>query len=169
METGGAREQDRGLTTDDTDNTDGKKPGRKLSVKSVKSVVKSPGMKHEELTKDIIGAAMAVLNELKPGLDERLYENALVIELVERGHKVEQQREYPVHYKGHYIGKLIPDLIVDDKVIVDPKVVTAFNDTHIAQMLGYLNITGLDVALLLNFKEATLTWKRVVRGNKTEG
>jgi len=126
-------------------------------------------MKHEDITKDIIGAAMAVLNELKPGLDEKLYENALVIELVARGHTVEQQREYPVHYKGHFIGKLIPDLIVDGKVIVDPKVVTAFNDTHIAQMLGYLNITGLEVALLLNFKEATLTWKRVVRGMPEKG
>ena len=108
---------------------------------------------------------MAVLNELKPGLDEKLYENALVIELVARGHTVEQQREFPVHYRGHFIGKLVPDLIVDGRVIADPKVASAFNDTHIAQMLGYLNITGLEVALLLNFKEATLTWKRVVRGN----
>ena len=56
-------------------------------------------MKHEGITKDIIGAAMAVLNELKPGLDEKLYENALVIELVARGHAVEQQREFPVHYR----------------------------------------------------------------------
>ena len=124
-------------------------------------------MKHEELTRDTIGAAMAVLNELKPGLDEKLYENALVIELAARGHTIEQQREYPVHYRGHFIGKLVPDLIVDGKVIVDPKVVTAFNDTHLAQMLGYLNITGLEVALLLNFKEAKLTWKRVVRGEGT--
>ena len=54
---------------------------------------------------------------------------------------------------------------MDGKVITDPKVVTAFNDTHVAQMLGYLNITGLEVALLLNFREAKLTWKRVVRGN----
>jgi len=123
-------------------------------------------MKHEEITKDIIGAAMAVLNELKPGLDEKLYENALVIELAERGHTLDQQREYPVHYKGHFVGKLVPDLIVDGKVIADPKVVAAFNDTHIAQMLGYLNITGLEVAILLNFKEATLTWKRVVRGSQ---
>ena len=121
-------------------------------------------MKHEELTKEIIGAAMAVLNELKPGLDEKHYENALVIELTARGLKPEQQREYPVHYKGHFIGKLVPDLIVDGKVITDPKVVTAFNETHVAQMLGYLNITGLEVALLLNFREAKLTWKRVVRG-----
>jgi GxxExxY protein len=125
-------------------------------------------MKHEELTKDIIGAAMAVLNELKPRLDEKLYENALVIELVARGHTVEQQREYPVHFRGHFIGKLVPDLIVDSKVVADPKVATGFNDTHIAQMLGYLNITGLEVALLLNFKEATLSWKRVVRGSREE-
>ena len=94
-------------------------------------------MKHEEITRDIIGAAMAVLNELKPGLDEKLYENALVIELAARGHKVEQQREYPVHYRGHFIGKLIPDLIVDGKVIADPKVAGAFTDSHLAQMLGY--------------------------------
>ena len=125
-------------------------------------------MLYEEITKDIIGAAMAVLNELKPGLDEKLYENALMIELVARGHTVEQQREYPVHYRGHFIGKLIPDLIVDGKVIADPKVVTAFNDTHVAQMLGYLNITGLEAALLLNFKEAKLEWKRVIRERRNK-
>jgi GxxExxY protein len=119
-------------------------------------------MLHKEITEVIIGVAMAVLNELKPGLDEKLYENALVIELQARGHSVEQQREYPVHYRGHFIGKLIPDLIVDGKVIADPKVVSDFNETHIAQMLGYLNITGLEVALLLNFKNAKLEWKRVV-------
>jgi GxxExxY protein len=125
-------------------------------------------MLHEELTKDIIGAAIAVLNELKPGLDEKLYENALVIELRSRGHTVEQQREYPVHYRSQFIGKLIPDLIVDGKVITDPKVVTAFNDTHVAQMLGYLNITGLQVALLLNFKEAKLDWKRAVNERRSK-
>ena len=61
------------------------------------------------------------------------------------------------------IGTLIPDLIVDDLVIVDPKVVTAFNDTHLAQMLGYLNITQLNLDLLINSKFAKLDWKRVVR------
>ncbi len=125
-------------------------------------------MLHEELTESIIGAAMAVLNELRPGLDEKLYENALVIELGLRGHACEQQREFPVHYRGHFIGKLIPDLIVDGKVIVDPKVVSAFTDSHIAQMLGYLNITGLEVALLLNFKEHKLSWKRVVNTPTTD-
>ena len=118
---------------------------------------------HKELSHDIIGAAMMVLNELKPGLDEKLYENALVIELRKQGHKVDQQKQFPVFYDGQEIGKLVPDLIVDDAVIVDPKVVTAFNETHIAQMIGYLAITGLRLALLLNFKNAKLEVKRVVR------
>ena len=123
-------------------------------------------MIHEDLTQDIIGASMAVLNELRPGLDEKLYENALVIALAEPGHVAEQQKEYPVHFRGHFIGKLIPDLIVDEKVIVDTKVVTDFNDAHVAQMLGYLNITGLEVALLVNFKYHKLQWKRVVNEQK---
>lgn len=118
---------------------------------------------HKELSHDIIGAAMKVLNALKPGLDEKLYENALVIELRKRGHKVDQQKQFPVFYEGKEVGKLIPDLIVDDAVITDPKVVTAFSESHIAQMIGYLAITGLQLALLLNFKEAKLGWKRVVR------
>ena len=122
-----------------------------------------PELIHKELSESIIGAAMKVLNTLRPGLDEKLYENALVIELRKRGHRVEQQRQFPVHYDGHLIGTLIRDLIVDDLVIVDPKVATAFNDTHLAQMLGYLNITQLNLALLMNFKFAKLDWKRVVR------
>src|SRR5467141_1017725 len=95
---------------------------------------------HEELSKAIIGAAMTVLNVLKPGLDEKLYERALVIELRKRGHKVNPQKEFSVYYDGELIGSLVPDLIVDDLVIADPKVTMAFNDTHIAQMIGYLNI-----------------------------
>ncbi len=118
---------------------------------------------HEALSEHILGAAMAVLNELKPGLDEKLYENALIIELLEHGHSVDQQKVFKVEYKGREIGKLIPDLIVDDLVIADPKVVTAFNETHLAQMTGYLALTGLRLALLLNFKYAKLQWKRVVR------
>ncbi len=106
---------------------------------------------------------MTVLNELKPGLDEKLYENALVIELTERGHSVNQQKVFDVAYKSHPIGKLVPDLIVDDLVIVDPKVASAFTETHLAQMTGYLAITKLRLALLLNFKYAKLQWKRVVQ------
>jgi GxxExxY protein len=118
---------------------------------------------HRELSDDIIGAAMAVLNQLWPGLKEKAYENALVIELRKRGHHIEQQRSFDVIYDGIVVDTLIPDLIVDDKVIVDPKCVTEFSETHFAQMIGYLAITGLRLALLFNFKDAKLRWKRIVR------
>jgi hypothetical protein len=118
---------------------------------------------HEKLSEDTIGATMKVLNALRPGLDEKLYENALVIELTKRGHVVSQQKPFFVYYENQLIGTLIPDLIVDDLMIVDPKVVTAFTDTHVAQMTGYLAITSLRLALLVNFKSAKLEWKRIVR------
>lgn len=121
---------------------------------------------HRELSEQIIGAAMKVLNELRPGLDEKLYENALVIELTCGGRRVSQQSAFPVHYRGRHIGTLIPDLIVDDLVIVDPKVATCFTESHVAQMMGYLAITNLQLAILLNFKSADLGWKRVVRTNR---
>jgi GxxExxY protein len=119
-------------------------------------------MLHQDIMQDIIGAAMTVLNELRPRLDEKLYENALVLELLARGHTIDQQHDFPVRYRGRLIGTLTPDLIVDQLVIADPKVVSAFNETHVAQMLGCLSITNLEVALLLNFKESKLHWKRVV-------
>ena len=119
-------------------------------------------MIHEEVSGKIIGAAMEVINELKPGLDEKLYER------VRRGHVVSVQRSFPVSYRGELIGNLIPDLIVDNIVIVDPKVVACFTETHVAQMIGYLNITGLDLALVTNFKNARLEWKRVLRTQETQ-
>jgi GxxExxY protein len=121
------------------------------------------GTLHQELSGQIIGAAMQVLNELKPGLDEKLDERALVIELNRRGHSVNAQRSYPVFYRSALIGHLLPDLLVDDTVIVDPNVVSTLNETDVAQMIGYLAISKLHLALLLNFKTARLEWKRVVR------
>lgn len=119
-------------------------------------------MLHEKLTRDIIGAAMTVHNTLRPGLDEKVYEHALAIELQSMGHRVDQQEIFEIHYKEHLIGKLQLDLIVDGLVIVDTKVVTNFNDVHVLQMLGYLNITRMELALLVNFSDARLRWKRVV-------
>jgi GxxExxY protein len=116
---------------------------------------------HAELTKRIIGAAQEVHRELRNGLDEKLYENALCIEFALREIFFEQQKTHTVFYKSRPIGNLIPDLIVDQSVIVDTKVVEAFNDAHVSQMLGYLKITGLRVGLLLNFKHSSLQIKRI--------
>src|SRR6267143_5676902 len=108
------------LTTDHTDKTDEE-------------------MIHEELSGEIIGAAMDVLNELRPGLDEKLYERAMIIELKHRGHSLSVQTSCRVSYHGELIGNLIPDLIVDNAVMVDRKVVSCVTDTHVAQRSGYLN------------------------------
>lgn len=120
---------------------------------------------HEELSEQLIGAAIVVLNALGPGLDEKIYERALIIELVERGLDVDSQHEFPVHFKGHLVGSLIPDLIVGGKVIVDTKVVESFHDRRLAKVLAHLAITGLELGLLINFKFPRLQWKRVVRSS----
>jgi len=124
---------------------------------------KDTSMIHEELSGKIIGAAMAMLNELGPGLDEKLYERARVTERRKRGHVVDQPKSFPVHDSGELIGNLVPDTIVDGLVIADPKVVETFSETHTRQMIGYLAITKRKLALLLNFKHAKLEWKRIVR------
>lgn len=118
---------------------------------------------HQELTGKVIAAAITVHQELRPGLDEKLYERALCIELAERNIYFEQPPKYEARYKGHFLGHLIPDLVVEKAIIVDAKCVECFTPAHDAQMIGYLTITGLDVALLLNFKSWPLGKKRISR------
>lgn len=65
-------------------------------------------------------------------------------------------------YKSVTVGEYVPDLIVADQVIVDPKVIEAITDYELGQMINYLKITGLRVGLILNFRRAKLEWKRVV-------
>lgn len=99
-------------------------------------------MELSSLTEKIIGGAHKVLFALKPGLDEKLYERALVIELTRQGLRCKCQRPFQVHYCGQHIGTFIPDLIVEDLVIVDPKVIAVFNDTQLAQMLTTAKTTA---------------------------
>ena len=92
---------------------------------------------HQDLTRRIIAAAITVHKELRPGLDEKFYERALCIEFAEMGIDFDQQKRFPVEYKSRFLGNLIPDLVVEDSVIVDPKYVDSFTPAHEAQMLGY--------------------------------
>jgi GxxExxY protein len=116
---------------------------------------------HMELTERIIGAAMAVHRELGPGLDEKIYENALCLELAAQSIYFTQQERFPVYYRSHIVGNLITDLIADSKVVIETKVVEHILDVHIAQVLSYLSITKLQVGLILNFKHLSLQFKRV--------
>ncbi|MEM1084093.1 MAG: GxxExxY protein [Verrucomicrobiota bacterium] len=116
-----------------------------------------------KLTEGIIGAAMAVHRELGPGLDEKIYENSLCLELGAQGRHYTQQEQFNVHYRGHFVGKLITDLIVENKVVVEAKVAESIGKAHVAQTLSYLTITGLEVGLILNFRTPSLTFKRVAK------
>ena len=117
---------------------------------------------HKELSEQIIGASMEVLNALGPGLLEKIYERALIIELKERGLSVSQQSKFEVYFREQCVGALVPDLIVENAIVVDTKVVAAFSDYDIAKMTGYLKITKLRLGLLINFKYPRLKWKRLV-------
>ncbi|MBU6170395.1 MAG: GxxExxY protein [Verrucomicrobia bacterium] len=116
---------------------------------------------HGDLTEKIIGAAMAVHRSLGPGLDEKIYENALCLEFVAQSLDFSQQQQFPVFYRKKLVGNLITDLIVEGKVIIETKVASGISDAHIAQTLSYLSISGLQVGLILNFRTASLTFKRV--------
>ena len=116
---------------------------------------------HGDLTEKIIGAAMAVHRSLGPGLDEKIYENALCLEFVAQSLDFSQQHQFPVFYRKKLVGNLITDLIVEGKVIIETKVASGISDAHIAQTLSSLSISGLQVGLILNFRTASLTFKRV--------
>lgn len=105
---------------------------------------------------------MEVLNELGHGLHEKPYENALVVEFGLRKLRAGQQRRFEVSYKSVAVGEFIPDLVVDDAVIVDAKVIDKIGDIERGQMLNYLRITKLRVGLILDFRRPKLEWERVI-------
>ncbi len=117
---------------------------------------------HGDLVYSIIGAALEVLKVLGHGLHEKPYENALVRERLIRGHPVHQQRHFEICYKGHVVGDFVPDLIVDDRVIIDAKTIDTIGGHERGQMLNYLRLAELRVGLIINFKRARLEWERVI-------
>jgi GxxExxY protein len=116
---------------------------------------------HGALTHEMIGSAMEILNTLGHGLNEKVYENALVHEFTLRAIAVEQQRRFEVIYKGISVGRYIPDLIAGEVIIVDAKCVDRISDHDIGQMINYLRITKLSIGLILNFKHPKLEWQRI--------
>jgi GxxExxY protein len=113
-------------------------------------------------TEQIIGFAFTVLNEIGHGLSEKVYENALTILFRLNGVAYDQQRRFPVLFRGFEVGEFIPDLVVFKAVIVDTKVVDRITDHERGQMLNYLRITKLRVGLLLNFNNPRLEFERLV-------
>jgi GxxExxY protein len=120
-------------------------------------------MKHEELTKVIIGCAFEVLNELGAGFLESVYHNALRLALLQKGLSVASQHPIHVLFRGQCVGEFIADLFVAGVVIVELKTVAALAPIHQAQVINYLKATGIEVGLLINFGNAKLEFKRLTR------
>jgi len=116
----------------------------------------------EELSRKIIGAAIKVHRELRPGFLENIYEEALKIELSEYDINFDFQKEVKIEYRGIDIGTHRLDLVVEGKIIVELKAVKELANIHFAQLRSYLQATGLKVGLLLNFAKPTLEIKRIV-------
>jgi len=108
-------------------------------------------MKHEELTQKIIGAYYTVYNSLGYGFLEKVYENALSIELIKVGFIVQKQKPISVYYDEQEVGIYYADLIVNDLIIIELKAASTIADEHYVQLLNYLKATNMEVGLLLNF------------------
>jgi GxxExxY protein len=120
--------------------------------------------KLDQITEKIIGCVHQVSNVLGPGFLEKVYENALGVELRLAGLRVTQQQRIEVRYRESLVGEFVADLLVEECVIVEIKAVKAFEDIHTAQCVNYLKATGLQVCLLVNFGAPKATVKRIVYG-----
>jgi GxxExxY protein len=125
-------------------------------------------MTDDVLTQQIIGCAYKVHNTLGPGFLEKVYENALRIELEKLGLRVKQQEPISVEYEGQVVGEYYADLWVDERVVVELKAAQALAKEHEVQLVNYLTATRIDLGLLLNFGPSVQV-KRKFREYKPKG
>lgn len=106
---------------------------------------------YSEITKEIIGGAYEVFNNLGFGFLEKVYENALVLELKKRKLNVNQQFPINVYYKNEIVGEYVADLIIEKKVIVEIKAISKLEEIQEVQLVNYLKATKIEIGLLINF------------------
>ena len=116
----------------------------------------------DKITETVIGCAYKVANSLGNGFLEKVYENAIVHEILKTGLRVQQQYRLKVKYDGIIVGEYIADLLVEEKVIIELKAVKMLDNIHIAQCLNYLKGTNLNLCLLINFGSPKVKVKRIV-------
>jgi len=116
----------------------------------------------DALVERVVGAIYEVANVLGAGFLEKVYERALLRELVLRGLRARVQAPFSVSYKGQCIGEYLADIVVEDRLVVEIKCVDRFSNEHMAQCLNYLRVSGLKIAVLVNFQKPKVEWKRIV-------
>lgn len=126
--------------------------------------MREPDARLDELARYVIGAAIAVHQELGPGFLEKLYEEALCRELARRGLRFERQKRVDVVYQGEVIGQAVIDLLVEGRLVVELKAADSIHPVHVAQTISYLRTINEPLGLLLNFQVARMKdgIKRVV-------
>ena len=117
---------------------------------------------HKDLTSQIIAAAFEVSNHLGTGFLEKVYENALKVELEQMGLTVEAQKPVKVLYKEEVVGLYQTDLLVGGNVIVEVKTTEKITKLYKAQLINYLKATGLKVGLIINFGKTRVEFERIV-------
>ncbi|SMO84555.1 GxxExxY protein [Gracilimonas mengyeensis] len=122
-----------------------------------------PDFKYKKLTGSIIGAAMNVHSELGNGFREIVYHRSMMHELILQRLSFQSEITMPLYYKNAKVGSRRVDLLVENKILVELKAVGEINAQHISQVLNYLKAYKLEVALLLNFGENSLTFKRIAQ------
>jgi GxxExxY protein len=122
-------------------------------------------MLHEGLTKLILEACFEVSKELGAGFLESVYEKSLIVALTHKGLSVTSQVPMKVTFRGVVVGDFYADLFVEEKVIIELKAVTRVSPEHKAQVINYLNATGIDVGLLVNFGNSRLEYYRLHKRN----
>ena len=105
----------------------------------------------DNLTYKVIGSAYKVHNILGAGFLEKVYENALILELKKLGIYARQQVKLPVFYEGEQVGLYFPDLWIDDRLIIEIKAILTLSPEHETKLIHYLAATGIDDGLLINF------------------
>jgi len=116
------------------------------------------------ITEKIIGAAYTVSNTLGCGFLEKVYENAMFLELSKCGFSVIKQQPLPVFYDNHVVGEYFADLIVEEEVIVEIKAIKDLNEIHQAQLMNYLTACNRRCGLLINFGKPRVEIKRILNG-----
>ena len=106
---------------------------------------------HSELTGEVIHCAQTVYQTLGFGFLEKVYHNAMVLQLGKSGLEVESEKQICVYYDSEIVGEYVADIVVANKVIVEVKAVQALHPAHEVQLVNYLKATDIDVCLLLNF------------------
>jgi GxxExxY protein len=126
-------------------------------------------MLYEDLTKKALEACFEVMKELGAGFLESVYEKALLIALQQKGVTAKAQFPLTVKFRGQVVGEFYADVLLEDKVIIELKAVAALKPEHHAQVINYLNATGIDVGLLVNFGNPKLEYRRFHRKTPAPG